>query len=198
MYAAPNRHTVHRVVELDVPIPSWMRAPGEAPGMFALESGIDELAVATGIEPIELRLRNDTDTHPENGKPFSSRGLAECLRTGAERFGWAGRRPEPGQSRDGDWLVGTGVAASTYPVLVAPSAARLRVDRTGRFVLSINATDIGTGARTALQLVAADELKVASDRVVVRIGDSKLPAATRAVQWAPHRGDGRCCVSARR
>ena len=101
MYAAPHRRTTHRVVRLDVPTPSWMRAPGECPGMFALESAMDELADRCGIDPVELRLRNEPAVHPETGQPFSSRNLAACLREGAARFGWAGRDPAPGVRRDG-------------------------------------------------------------------------------------------------
>ena len=101
MYAAPHRRTTHRVVRLDVPTPSWMRAPGECPGMFALESAMDELAEACGVDPVELRLRNEPPVHPETGQPFSSRHLAACLREGAARFGWAGRDPAPGVRRAG-------------------------------------------------------------------------------------------------
>ena len=127
MYAAPNRRTTHRLVALDVPTPSWMRAPGECPGMYALESAMDELA---------RRLRASTRSScgsptsptrdPEKGIPFSSRNLVACLREGAERFGWADRDPTPGARRDGRWLVGTGVAASTYPAYRSPSQATVR------------------------------------------------------------------------
>ena len=124
MYAAPHRRTTHRLVRLDVPTPSWMRAPGETPGMYAVEAAMDELAVACGLDPIELRIRNDPEVDPETGHRFSSRNLVACLREGAERFGWSGRDPEPGIRRDGRWLVGTGVAASTYPARRQPSSAR--------------------------------------------------------------------------
>src|SRR5437899_9192787 len=115
MYAAPNRRTTHRLARLDVPVPTIMRAPGECPGMFALESAMDELASAYGLDPIELRIRNEPAVDPETGRPFSSRNLVACLREGAQRFGWAPHDPKPGTRRDGLWLVGTGVAASTYP-----------------------------------------------------------------------------------
>ena len=108
----PSPSPAERVlVALDVPTPSWMRAPGECPGMFALESAIDELAVATGLDPIELRIRNEPELDPEKGIPFSSRNLVACLREGAERFGWADRDPTPGARADGRWLIGSGVAA---------------------------------------------------------------------------------------
>jgi xanthine dehydrogenase YagR molybdenum-binding subunit len=177
MYAAPHRRTAHRLARLDVPIPSWMRAPGECPGSFALESAMDELAVATGIDPIELRIRNEPSVDPETGAPFSSRQLVRCLRTGAERFGWAERDPRPGQRREGRWLVGFGVASSTYPFNVAPATARVAVDSDGHFTVAINATDIGTGARTALLQVAATRLGVEPERITILIGDTRLPRA---------------------
>ncbi|MFA1551030.1 xanthine dehydrogenase family protein molybdopterin-binding subunit [Actinomadura chokoriensis] len=180
MYQAPNRHTSHRVVALDVPTPSWMRAPGETPGMYALESAIDELAIAVGIDPIELRVRNDTDREPESGLPFSSRNLVACLREGADRFGWDGRDPAPGVRREGRKLIGTGVASSTYPAYLMPSKATARAEPDGTFTVRIAAADIGTGARTALGLIAAETLKADLDQVKVEIGDSSLPRASVA------------------
>ncbi len=177
MYASASRRTAHKLARLDVPTPSWMRAPGECPGMYALESAMDELAVACGLDPIELRVRNEPELDPESGNPFSSRNLVACLRDGAERFGWAGRDPRPGGRRDGHWLVGTGVASATYPARTRPASARARMRRGGRYRVDINATDIGTGARTALTLVAADALGVGPDRVEMCIGDSTLPPA---------------------
>jgi xanthine dehydrogenase YagR molybdenum-binding subunit len=181
MYAAPNRRTTHRVVRLDVPTPSWMRAPGECPGMFALESAMDELAEACRIDPVELRLRNEPAVHPETGQPFSSRHLTACLREGAARFGWAGRDPVPGARRAGNahrrWLTGTGVAASTYPARAMPSQARVTVSQSGRYQVLIAAADIGTGARTALLAVAAEALGVPAATIDLRIGDSALPPA---------------------
>jgi len=177
MYAAQHRRTAHRLVRLDVAVPSWMRAPGETPGMFALESAMDELAVATGIDPVELRIRNDPDVDPETGARFSSRNLVACLRQGAERFGWAGRDPEPGTRREGRWLVGTGMASSTYPAYASPASCRAGVGPDGRYDVAINATDIGTGARTAMLLVAADTLGVEPSQVRVHVGDSDLPQA---------------------
>jgi xanthine dehydrogenase YagR molybdenum-binding subunit len=180
MYAAPGRRTTHRVVRLDVPTPSWMRAPGECPGMFALESAMDELAVACGIDPVELRLRNEPSVHPETGRPFSSRNLAACLREGAARFGWAGRDPAPRTRWDGPgfrWLTGTGVAASTYPARAMASQARVSVSRSGRYQVSIAAVDIGTGARTVLLATAAEALGVPASAIDLLIGDSALPPA---------------------
>ncbi|MGI8452034.1 MAG: xanthine dehydrogenase family protein molybdopterin-binding subunit, partial [Streptosporangiaceae bacterium] len=179
MYAAPALRTTHRLVRLDVPTPSWMRAPGECPGMFALESAMDELAVAAGLDPVELRVRNEPDTEPESGLPFSSRSLVGCLREGARRFGWEHRDPRPGVRQEGRWLIGTGVAASTYPARRRPSQATATVHN-GGFVVRIAAADIGTGARTALTLIAAQALDTSADRVRVELGDSALPPASLA------------------
>ncbi|MCB5906667.1 xanthine dehydrogenase family protein molybdopterin-binding subunit [Streptomyces pinistramenti] len=180
MYTSPNSRTVHRVVALDVPSPSWMRAPGEAPGMYALESALDELAVLLDLDPVELRLRNEPGTEPDTGRPFSSRGLARCLREGADRFGWRPRDPRPAVRHEGDLLIGTGVAAATYPVLIAPSSAQAHAAADGSHRIRVTATDIGTGARTVLAQVAAAALGVPVDRVQVEIGRSDLPDATLA------------------
>jgi xanthine dehydrogenase YagR molybdenum-binding subunit len=180
LYAARTRRTGHRLAALDVPTPSWMRAPGETPGVYALECAMDELALAAGVDPIELRARNEPELDPETGLEFSSRGLLECMRVGAERFGWADRDPVPGVRRDGRWLVGTGVASSTYPARRAPSTAFARAHADGTFVVGIGAADIGTGARTVLTQIAADALEVPLDRVRVDIGDSDLPMAMLA------------------
>jgi xanthine dehydrogenase YagR molybdenum-binding subunit len=178
MYAADARRTSHRLVPLDVPVPSWMRAPGEAPGMFGLESAMDELADALGLDPVELRVRNDPERDPETGLPWSSRHLVECLRTGAERFGWD-RRGLPGARREGRWLVGLGVAASTYPAYLMPgSVAQVEHTGDGAYAVRIGAADIGTGNRTVLTQVAADALRVPVERVHVEIGDTVLPMAT--------------------
>ena len=181
MYAAPNRRTAHRLAELDVPVPAWMRAPGECPGMFALESAIDELAVACGLDPIELRIRNEPRVDPESGRPFSSRHLVACLREGARRFGWADRDPTPRARRSDGWLVGWGVAASTYPVYARTgSTATVRFGPDERYQVLIGATDIGTGTRTALTQIAADALDVPAEVVDLRIGDTELPATNVA------------------
>lgn len=177
MYAAPNRRTTHRLARLDVPPPTIMRAPGECPGMFALESAMDELALACGLDPIDLRIRNEPAADPETGHPFSTRGLVTCLRAGAQRFGWQPHDPQPRTRRDGSWIVGTGVAASTYPCYQFPATARVHVDRTGQYRVSLAASDIGTGAWTVLTQVAADALEVPLERVYLEIGDSALPPA---------------------
>ncbi|ARZ72350.1 oxidoreductase [Streptomyces albireticuli] len=192
MYDAAAHHTANRVVRLDVPTPTWMRAPGEAPGSFALESALDELAEKCGIDPIELRARNEPERGPVSGLPFSGRGLLACFREGARRFGWADRDPRPGLRREGRWLLGTGTAAASFPAGAAPSTAAVTAEADGTFTVRISAADIGTGARTALTLVAADALGTRPDRVRVRIGDSDFGPAmiaggsmgTRSWAWA--------------
>lgn len=180
MYAAPDLHSAHRVARLDVPTPSIMRAPGETPGSFGLECAMDELAVACRVDPVELRVRNEPDIDLSEGVPFSSRNLVACLREGARRFGWEGRDPVPGARRQGRWLTGTGVAGCSYPARVLPCSASARAEPDGTFHVAINATDIGTGARTALWQIAVDALDAAPERVTVHIGDSSLPPAVAA------------------
>ncbi|MFW5417698.1 xanthine dehydrogenase family protein molybdopterin-binding subunit [Nocardiopsis sp. CNT-189] len=181
MYAAPHRRTRHRLAALDVPAPFWMRAPGEAPGMFALESAMDELAHACGLDPVELRIRNEPEVAPDSGLPWADRRLVECLREGARRFGWADRDPAPGPHRSGRWLTGTGVASAVYPHLTLPgSVASIRHGGRGRYTVAIGAADIGTGARTALTQIAAEALGRPIGDVDLRIGDTDLPPASVA------------------
>lgn len=185
MYASENRRTTHRLAALDVPVPSWMRAPGEAPGMFGPEVAMDELAESFGLDPIELRIRNEPEVDPESGLPYSSRNLVSCLREGARRFGWDERDPAPRSrsqgSSEGEWLVGFGVAASTYPVFRMPgSSATIRVTEDGRYEVRIGAADIGTGTWTALTQISADALGVEVEQVELQIGDSSLPNASGA------------------
>jgi xanthine dehydrogenase YagR molybdenum-binding subunit len=168
LYASPNRRTTHRLVRLNVPTPSWMRAPGECPGMYALESAMDELARAAGIDPIELRIRNDPELDPESGHRFSTRNLVGCLREGAARFGWA-----PGPRVEGRTLLGMGVASSTYPARRRPSQARARRNHDGTFTVQVGATDIGTGARTVMAQIAAETLEVEQERIRIEIADSE-------------------------
>ncbi|MGW7695271.1 xanthine dehydrogenase family protein molybdopterin-binding subunit [Streptomyces asiaticus] len=181
MYAAPHRRTTHRLAPLDVPVPTIMRAPGEAQGMFALESALDEMAIACGLDPVEFRIRNEPEVHPESGLPFSSRHLTDCLREGARRAGWDRRDPVPRSHREGRWLVGTGVAASTYPSPRFPgNAATIRLAPDGHYTVRIAAADLGTGTWTALTQIAADALSVPVGQVEMRIGDTALPAASVA------------------
>ncbi|PWE10635.1 oxidoreductase [Streptomyces sp. BSE7F] len=192
MYDAVAHRTENRVVRLNVPSPTWMRAPGEAPGSFALECALDELAEKCGVDPIELRLRNEPETGPVSGLPFAGRNVAACFREGARRFGWDARDPRPGVRRDGRWLVGTGTAAASFPAGTLPSTAAVTAEPDGTFTVRISASDIGTGARTALTLIAADALRVPSERIDVRIGDSDFGPSgiaagsmgTRSWGWA--------------
>jgi len=183
MYAAPHRRTTHRLAALDVAAPTVMRAPGEAPGMFALESAIDELAAACGVDPVDLRLKNEPGLDPETGLPYSTRNLVACLREGMRRFGWRQRDPAPGTRLTNGWLAGTGVAAATYPVYPRPGGSRaaIRALADGRYRVQIGAADIGTGAWTILTQIAADALDIPFHMVEVQLGDTTLPAATPAV-----------------
>ena len=181
MYATQSRRTSHRLAALDVPVPSWMRAPGEAPGMFALESAMDEMAIRCGLDPVEFRIRNEPEIDAETGLPYSSRNLVACLREGARRFGWAGRDARPRARQDSRWYVGTGVASSTYPVYRLPgSVARISHVGDGRYVVEIGATDIGTGTWTALTQIAADALGAGVEDIDLRIGETTLPEASVA------------------
>ncbi|WP_138759185.1 xanthine dehydrogenase family protein molybdopterin-binding subunit [Modestobacter altitudinis] len=178
MYASPNRRSTHRLAPLDVPIPSWMRAPGECPGMFGPEVALDELAVELGIDPVRLRIVNEPEVDPDTGKPWSSRHLVECLRDGAHRFDWDSRGP--GRRREGDWFVGCGVASSVYPTMrQATSTATVRHSN-GRYTVEIGAADLGTGAWTILPQIAADALDADVADVEVRIGDTRYPTASVA------------------
>jgi xanthine dehydrogenase YagR molybdenum-binding subunit len=150
-----------------------MRAPGFAPGSFGLESAMDELAHISGIDPVELRIRNDTDHEAEGGAPFTSRSYVQCLREGAERFGWSWRDPRPGLRRDGRWLIGSGMASCAYPANSEPSTATAVARPDGTFIVEIAASDIGTGARTVLTQISADALGVPPARVQLRVGDSE-------------------------
>ncbi|GAA2883679.1 xanthine dehydrogenase family protein molybdopterin-binding subunit [Pseudonocardia halophobica] len=180
MYAAPNRRTTHRLAALDVPVPSWMRAPGECPGMFGPEVAMDELAAELGLDPVELRIRNEPEVDPETGKPFSSRNLVACLREGAARFGWAGRDHRPGMRLEDGWWVGTGVAASVYPTMRMPKSTATVTYDGGRYVARIGAADLGTGTWTVLPQIAADALDVPVEDVDVLIGDTDHPEASVA------------------
>ncbi len=180
LYASPSRRTTHRLAALDLPVNSWMRAPGECPGMFGPEVALDELAEQLGLDPVELRIRNDTQTDPESGKPFSSRNLVGCLRRGAELFGWDAGPRQPGTRRRDGWLCGTGVASAAYPTMrMADSTARIRFAR-GRYVVQIGAADIGTGSATILPQIAADALGVDDAVIDVMIGDTVYPVASVA------------------
>jgi len=177
LYAAPNRLTRHRLVPLDLQGNEDVRAPGEAPGLLALESAMDELAHALAMDPVELRIRNEPTRDPERDVPFSDRRLVECMREGARRFGWEGRPPRPGSRRDARWLVGYGMAAASRGHPQAPTKARVRIGADGNAVVQSDMTDIGTGTYTILTQVAADCLELPLDRVRVELGRSEFPAS---------------------
>ncbi len=179
LYAAPNRKCALRLAALDLPEGNAMRAPGEAPGMMALEAAVDEMAEKLGMDPVEFRIRNDTQVDPERPeRPFSQRRLVECLRTGAERFGWDKRNPKPAQVRDGRWLVGMGMAAAYRNNLVTKSGARVRLDERGTVTVETDMTDIGTGSYTIIAQTAAEMMGVPLQQVVVRLGDSDFPVSS--------------------
>ena len=185
LYAGANRLIAMRLAELDLPEGNAMRAPGEAPGLMALEVAMDEMAEKLGMDPVAFRIANDTPVDPEKpGRPFSSRQLVECLRRGAAQFGWSRRNPKPASVRDGHWLVGMGMAAGFRNNLVIKSAARVRLDGRGVVTVETDMTDIGTGSYTVIAQTAAETMGVGLDRVVVKLGDSDFPASSGSGgQW---------------
>jgi len=177
MYACPNLQTSQRVVRLNKGQPTYMRAPGETPGMYALESAFDELAYAVNLDPIELRLRNHADTDPDENLPWSSKSLKECYQLGAEKFGWSRRNPQPRSMRDGRYLIGMGMASATYPVYRFPATAIARILQDGSVVVQSGTHEMGTGTATAMAQVVADALGVPVERVRFELGDTQLPRA---------------------
>jgi xanthine dehydrogenase YagR molybdenum-binding subunit len=208
LYAGANRMTATRLSVLDLPEANAMRAPGEATGHMALEIAMDELAEQLAMDPVALRILNDTQVVPDHtpppggddpqgkkpegaqnqqksaGQPFSQRQLVRCLQLGAERFGWNKRRARPGQVKDGRWLVGMGVASAYRGAPVTKSAARVRLDGRGVVTVETDMTDIGTGSYTILAQTAAEMMGVPLQRVVVRLGDSNFPVSSGSGgQW---------------
>lgn len=185
LYAAAHRMTATRLATLDLPESNAMRAPGEATGHMALEAAMDELAHKLKLDPVELRILNDTQVDPEKPeRPFSQRPLVRCLRAGALRFAWNKRNPTPGKVRDGRWLIGLGMAAGIRGNEVNKSAARVRLDGRGQVTVETDMTDIGTGSYTVIAQTAAETLGVPMSRVSVRLGDSSFPvSAGSGGQW---------------
>lgn len=178
LYGGANRLCLTRLAALDLPEGNAMRAPGEAPGMMALEIAMDELAEKLGMDPVELRVINDTMTVPDDsGRPFSRRELVQCLRTGAERFGWSRRNPAPAAVRDGRWLVGMGVASAIRGAPIFPAGARVALDAKGMVTVECNMTDMGTGSYTIIGQVVAEMMGLPLDRVIVKLADSRYPEA---------------------
>jgi len=177
LYRAPDMRSTYRVVALDVNLPTYMRGPGAVTGTFALESSIDDLAHRLGLDPIELRLRNEPDRDQTTGMPFSTRCLTECLRQGAATFGWNRRNAAPRATRDGDQLVGIGVAAAAYHTMRSQCAALARVHADGTAEVQSGTSDMGPGTYTSMTQVAADALGLPISRVRFTLGDSAYPAA---------------------
>jgi xanthine dehydrogenase YagR molybdenum-binding subunit len=180
MYATETLKTDQQVVDMDMLANSFMRAPGESVGTFALESAIDELAIELDLDPIELRIRNEPDKDPSSGLPFSARHLVDAWRGGAERFGWE-RRAAPGTRRQGEWLIGMGCATATYPYHRFPGGgARIRLDKTGHATVEVPANDMGMGTATTQTIVTAERLGLPLERVTVAYGDSSFPGSMLA------------------
>ncbi|MBP2325280.1 xanthine dehydrogenase YagR molybdenum-binding subunit [Kibdelosporangium banguiense] len=180
LYASPNLHVSRRVVRLDVPPTTIMRAPQEANGSFALESAMDELAEKLGMDPLELRRKNDSPVVPSNGRPWSSKHLDECYRIGAEKFGWSRRNPAPRSVIDGDWLVGMGIGTATYSAGRGDASIKVRFQSDGTVKVSGTAADLGTGQSTVFAILAADKLGIPVSRVIPELGDSSSPTAANA------------------
>ncbi|QYF93001.1 xanthine dehydrogenase family protein molybdopterin-binding subunit [Massilia sp. PAMC28688] len=199
LYAGEHRMTANRVAVMDLPEANAMRAPGEAPGMAVLEVAMDEMAEKLGIDPVQFRILNDTQVVPDNPRkdsstdpqskkpeekapynphpPFSKRQFVQCLETGARHFGWARRSAKPGQVRDGQWLVGMGMASAFRDNMLTKSAARVRLDRRGYLTVETDMTDIGTGSYTIIAQTASEVMGIALERIKVRLGDSSFPAS---------------------
>jgi xanthine dehydrogenase YagR molybdenum-binding subunit len=175
LYDIANVETSQRLVRLNLGTPTFNRGPGESSGTFGLESAIDELADTLAIDPIELRVKNYAERDPESGRPFSSKSLRECYRRGAERFGWSTRSPRPRSMRNGDTLIGFGMATATYPAKRLPAQALARLMPDGTILVRAATHEFGTGTYTSMSQVAASALGVAVDRVHFELGDSELP-----------------------
>lgn len=181
LYAAPLREITYRVAKINIGAPRYMRAPGETPGSFALESAMDELAFELKIDPLELRRMNHTRVDPLKKFPFSSEHLLECYRLGAEKFGWSRRKPEPRQVRNGKYLVGMGMATATYPGFRSSASVRVQMTADGAVKVMCATQDLGTGTYTICAQAAADALGLPIERITVEIGDSNLPPGPNSV-----------------
>lgn len=199
LYAGANRLNLTRLATLDLPEGNAMRAPGEASGMMALEVAMDELAEKLGMDPVELRIINDTQVVPSDpgrgsgtdpqgasgnqgtqkpaARPFSTRELVQCLRTGADRFGWKARDPKPGARRDGNWLIGMGMASAIRGAPIIPAGARVTLDTKGMVTVESNMTDMGTGSYTIIGQTAAEMMGLPLDRIIVKLADTRFPEA---------------------
>jgi len=177
LYECPNYDTPYKLAKLDLPTPTWMRAPGMVSGAFALESAIDELAFALKIDPLEMRLINYAEKDPDTGKPFSSKALRDAYKQGAEKFGWAKRKLEPRSMRDGKWLVGWGVATGLWGAFQVPASVKITLKADGTANVGSATADIGPGTYTVITMIAAEYLGIAPKNVKFELGDSNLPQA---------------------
>ncbi|MDX3836250.1 xanthine dehydrogenase family protein molybdopterin-binding subunit [Streptomyces europaeiscabiei] len=177
LYSTPNVRQAYDHVPLDVSTPMFMRGPGYASGAYPVESAMDELAHELGVDPIELRLRNEPADDESSGLPFSTRRLRECYRTGAREFGWHRRNPKPRSKRDGDWLIGMGMAAGVYDTMRSEAQASVRLDADGTALVQSSTSDMGPGTATSMSQVAADALGLTMRQVTFRLGDSLMPPA---------------------
>jgi xanthine dehydrogenase YagR molybdenum-binding subunit len=175
LYACPSVVTSHKLVRIDIPTPTFQRAPGESTGTFALESAMDELAYALAIDPVELRIRNHSVRDEHEDKPYSSNALLACYQRGAERFGWSRRPPRPRSLRDGGALIGWGMATATYPARMSPSSAIARMSGDGTLLVQAGTQDIGTGTYTIMTQIAADAMGIPVERVRFELGDTAFP-----------------------
>ncbi|MEU1303708.1 xanthine dehydrogenase family protein molybdopterin-binding subunit [Streptomyces shenzhenensis] len=175
LYTMPHVSQTYSTVPLDVNTPLYMRGPGYATAAFAIESAMDELAHELGIDPLELRRRNEPDEDQASGLPFSTRRLRDCYTTGAREFGWDRRKPEPRSTRDGDWLIGTGMATGAYDTIRVTAQARIRLNANGTALVEAAASDMGPGTYTSQTQVAADALGLTMRAVTFRLGDSRMP-----------------------
>lgn len=176
MYSCPNVRTTYRMIPLDTSTPTYMRGPGEAPGMHALECALDELAYKLNLDPLDLRRRNEPDIDEGRGIPFSSRSMLQCYELGAEKFGWARRTPTPRSMTDGRLLIGYGMASGSYPCFFAPANAQVRLMPDGTAEIEAAASDMGPGTYTSMTQVAADYLGIPIERVKFALGKSDFPA----------------------
>ena len=177
LYSTPNVRQRYRTVPLDVSTPTSMRGPGYSSAAFAIESAMDELAHELGIDPIELRLRNEPAADESTREQFSTRRLRECYRVGAREFGWHRRKPKPRSTRDGDWLIGMGMAAGVYHTARAAAQASVRLDADGTALVQSATSDMGPGTYTSMTQVAADALGLTMRQVTFQLGDSRMPLA---------------------
>lgn len=177
LHACPNVQTKYRLAKLDISAPTFMRAPGEAQGVYALESALDEIAYELGIDPLELRQINYAERDPESNLPWSEKALRECYQKGAEAFGWSQRNPEPRSQQENGILIGYGMATGTYPMIRRPATAKARILNDGTAVVQSAASDMGPGTYTTMTIIASESLGIPSDRIKFELGDSSFPFA---------------------